>query len=99
MPSDLGRTMALAAASGLLAGLAACGSAPVPPLAPKPAADAHGPTDADATPDLLNGDKECCRGKNECKGRGNCRTDQSACAGQNACKGQGGCKAPDCKTG
>ena len=38
------------------------------------------------------GEKAACKGHNECKGKGNCKTDAHACKGQNACKGQGGCK-------
>jgi len=37
-------------------------------------------------------DKHACRGQNECKGQGGCKTDKHACKGQNDCKGQGGCK-------
>jgi hypothetical protein len=33
----------------------------------------------------------CCKGMNECKGKGGCRTDANDCAGKNECKGKGGC--------
>ena len=36
-------------------------------------------------------DKHACKGKNECKGKGGCKTDKHACKGKNECKGQGGC--------
>jgi hypothetical protein len=37
-------------------------------------------------------DKECCIGKNACKGQGGCASPgKHGCAGKNACKGQGGC--------
>ena len=36
-------------------------------------------------------DKECCFAKNECKGRGGCKTADNDCAGKNECKGKGGC--------
>jgi hypothetical protein len=37
-------------------------------------------------------DKECCIGKNDCKGKGGCAVEgKHACAGKNDCKGQGGC--------
>jgi hypothetical protein len=39
------------------------------------------------------GDKHDCRGKNECKGKGGCKTDKHACKGKNECKGQGGCRS------
>jgi hypothetical protein len=36
--------------------------------------------------------KDCCMGKNDCKGKGGCAVAEShACAGQNDCKGKGGC--------
>jgi hypothetical protein len=38
------------------------------------------------------GDKACCMGKNECKGKGGCAVPEShACAGKNDCAGKGGC--------
>ena len=42
--------------------------------------------------DDKSGAKHACRGQNECKGQGGCKTDKHACKGQNECKGQGGCK-------
>src|SRR5919204_3143570 len=46
-------------------------------------------------------DKHICKGHNECKGKGGCKTDANACAGKNECKGKGGCAAAatkhDCK--
>lgn len=39
------------------------------------------------------GDKSCCKGMNDCKGKGNCKTDVNDCRGLNECKGQGGCQA------
>jgi hypothetical protein len=41
--------------------------------------------------------KACCKGKNECRGKGMCKTAVHDCAGLNGCKGQGGCKPADCK--
>src|SRR5262249_41850943 len=40
--------------------------------------------------------KASCKGQNECKGRGNCKTEKTDCKGQNQCKGQGGCRGMDC---
>jgi len=38
--------------------------------------------------------KECCMGKNPCKGQGGCAVPEShACAGKNECAGRGGCSA------
>lgn len=37
-------------------------------------------------------DKNCCVGKNACKGQGGCAVPgKNGCAGKNECKGQGGC--------
>jgi len=33
-----------------------------------------------------------CAGKNECKGKGGCKTGDNGCKGKNSCKGKGGCK-------
>ncbi|NUO48622.1 MAG: hypothetical protein HOV80_07170, partial [Polyangiaceae bacterium] len=41
-------------------------------------------------------DKGCCKGMNECKGKGMCKTDNNDCKGLNECKAKGGCKPPDC---
>ena len=38
-------------------------------------------------------EKASCKGTNECKGKGGCKTDKHECKGKNECKGQGGCKA------
>jgi hypothetical protein len=46
-------------------------------------------------------DKHTCKGHNECKGKGGCKTGDAGCAGKNSCKGKGGCAAAaakhDCK--
>jgi len=44
----------------------------------------------------LGGAQACCRGWNECKGKGNCKTDKHDCKGKNECKGKGGCKPAVC---
>lgn len=37
-------------------------------------------------------EKDCCMGKNACKGQGGCAVPEShACMGKNDCKGKGGC--------
>ena len=41
--------------------------------------------------------KACCKGMNECRGKGNCKTSQHECKGKNDCRALGGCKAADCK--
>jgi hypothetical protein len=92
MAIHMGKTLALSAVGGMVAGLAACGSPPVPtdPAAAAPAADP-----AAAMP--ATGDKACCKGQNECKGKGNCKVEGgNDCKGKNDCKAKGGCKAADC---
>ena len=42
--------------------------------------------------DNMMGDKMAkvhCKGVNECKGHGACKSEANACSGQNGCKGQG----------
>lgn len=40
--------------------------------------------------------RECCKGMNECKGKGMCKTERHDCKGLNECKGLGGCKPMEC---
>ena len=39
-------------------------------------------------------DKHACKGNNECKGQGGCKSGDNGCAGKNSCKGHGGCEVP-----
>ncbi|WP_395743338.1 hypothetical protein [Prosthecobacter sp.] len=32
-----------------------------------------------------------CRGHNDCKGQGGCKSGDNGCKGKNSCKGKGGC--------
>ena len=70
-----------AAATGIAAGLVACGG---------PKTDVNAPTTS-AEPAA---DHHCCKGKNACKGLGGCRSGDNGCAGKNSCKGKGGCAVP-----
>jgi hypothetical protein len=81
------RGLALAAASGLV--LAASGCKKEAPEAET----VHAATSAGATVVAAEGKaKDCCIGKNDCKGKGGCAVPEShACAGKNECKGKGGC--------
>jgi hypothetical protein len=92
MAIQMGKTLALTAVTGMVAGLTGCGSTPAPtdPTSAAPSADP-----AAAMP--AAGAKDCCKGKNECKGKGNCKVEgANDCKGKNECKGKGGCKAADC---
>lgn len=96
--------LVLAAVSGLVAGVSGCGSAdakndaengakkddvPANTASAAPAPSASGSADAGAK-------KACCSSKNECKGKGGCKTDKNGCKGKNECKGKGGCSMRDC---
>jgi hypothetical protein len=97
MALNLHKTITSAVSAGLMLGAVACGGSQAPAESPEamPAGDesaaapaAEGdPTEAAAEA------KACCKGMNECKAKGNCKTDANACAGQNECKGKGGCNA------
>ena len=39
-------------------------------------------------------EKHVCKGQNECKSQGGCKTGDNGCAGKNSCKGNGGCQVP-----
>jgi hypothetical protein len=94
--------VAAAAAVGLLA--AACGEStpePATPATPNASSTDSGGDDgaamggdeegADATDADGNKDAACCKGLNECAGKGGCHTATNECAGKNECKGKGGC--------
>ena len=80
MNGSLTKALVASAIGGMLAGLSGCGAGP----APQPAAA------------VVSGAKDCCKGKNECKNQGFCKTDKGDCRGRNECKGQGGCQNPAC---
>lgn len=39
-------------------------------------------------------DAHICKGHNDCKGKGGCKSGDAGCAGKNSCKGKGGCSVP-----
>lgn len=63
------------------------------PAAPKPRTKRQA---SPPPPTKSSGSKMCCRGLNECKGKGMCKTNDHQCKGLNDCKGNGGCKSPSC---
>ena len=85
MPQLDKRSIVLAAAAGLALGAGACkGSSSTP--------TAQASAELVASPSAPKGDKACCKGLNDCKGKGGCAVDgKHDCAGKNDCKGQGGC--------
>jgi hypothetical protein len=76
------KAVAAAASAGLLLGaLGACHN-----KARRSSKTAHDATGSTA------GAKACCKGMNECRGKGGCAVEgKNGCAGKNDCKGQGGC--------
>lgn len=82
MAFNFSKTVVSAASAGLMLGaLSACGGSNQPAEAPSAEASAEPAAEA----------KACCKGHNECKGKGGCKTDANECAGKNECKGKGGC--------
>ena len=104
MAFKISKSILTAASAGIMMGaLAGCGGSTPPPETPEgtdlppaadsaaePAADASAPA-ADASAPAAAEGKACCKGMNECKGKGGCRAGEHSCAGQNECKGKGGC--------
>jgi hypothetical protein len=67
---------------------------PEPEVAEEEPAEALPERDAEPEPTTRVAPGNCCKGMNECKGKGGCAVHaQNDCAGKNECKGKGGCKA------
>jgi hypothetical protein len=83
MALNFSKAVAAAASTGLIIGsLAACDKNRQGASAPS----GGGEQTAAA------GEKACCKGQNECKGKGGCAVEgKHGCAGSNECKGKGGC--------
>jgi hypothetical protein len=79
MKLDLSKVISAASAGIMLGALGGCaGSQPA----------AENPASAGEAAEA----KSCCRGLNECAGKGGCAVDgKNACAGKNECKHKGGC--------
>lgn len=99
MKPDFAKNIAAAAAAGLMGACAggATSSTPDPATAvDKTAAPAEdvGELEAESdSPDELQL-ADCCKGLNECSGKGGCAVaGKHDCQGLNECKGQGGCNA------
>jgi hypothetical protein len=76
-------TMLSAAVGGILLGLNGCAGSTPP---------ASAPTDTTAGAAAPAAAKHACKGQNDCRSQGGCKTDAHACKGQNDCRSQGGCK-------
>ena len=82
------RTVAQAAMIGLALTTVACDKTTKDAKEGEAASAVHEPASA----------KDCCMGKNDCKGKGGCAVPEShSCQGQNECAGKGGCSMRDCK--
>jgi len=79
-------SLALVAAAGLMTGLSGCDKN-------EPKGDAAA---ASSSSSSSASSANCCVGKNDCKGKGGCKTAKNACAGNNDCKGKGGCQHREC---
>ncbi len=71
-----------AAFGGLLLGTGGCAS--------KPAPDSAMPSSHESA--ATGGESHACKGMNDCKAQGGCKTEAHACIGMNDGNGQGGCK-------
>jgi len=94
MAFNLSKSITSAVSAGLMLGAVACGGSQQPADSPEaaPAGDAATATPSEGEPSAAAAEaKACCKGLNECKGKGGCKTDANACHAQNECKGKGGC--------
>lgn len=94
-------SVAAAAAAGLMG--VACGEStpesevPATPNSPNAEGamdEAGGGATDEAGDESAGADGEqaaCCKGMNECSGKGGCKTDAHDCQGKNECRGKGGC--------
>ncbi|MEN9577448.1 MAG: hypothetical protein RJA70_457 [Pseudomonadota bacterium] len=101
MKIEFAKSFAAAAAAGLMA--VACGGSTAPAETPDGAAAEAAAEGAEAAPAAEEAeaapaaegaaeDKACCKGMNECKGKGGCKVEGgNTCQGMNECKGKGGC--------
>lgn len=101
---NMTNSLMAAAVTGILAGAAACGGqaspTPAAPAAEAPAAPVADATTPEPVNDRIpadnnssNASKHACKGLNDCKNRGGCKTELNTCRGKNECKGRGGCKS------
>ncbi len=95
--------LAITAIAGLVAGLSGCAARAPEAVVAIPTPEGTGarpeppPIEArHARAERVQGsDRACCRGLNDCKGKGNCRVQGvHECRGLNDCKGKGGCESP-----
>jgi hypothetical protein len=87
---NMAKTVALTAVGGMVVGIVGCGSSESNSNTPAAGTEAAPSASQAAT-------KACCKGNNDCKGKGNCKVEGKwSCKGQNDCKGKGGCHPKDC---
>ena len=76
------------AVAGLLSGAFGAGCSHEKSEAPAAAAK------QDAKPAAMALAKHACKGFNDCKGQGGCKSGDAGCASKNSCKAKGGCAVP-----
>ena len=89
MKQSMKTMMVAAAVSGLLSGATAMHASAAVNTSATPILKAgklsFSGTNLDKAP------KHSCKGKNDCKGQGGCKSSDNGCKGKNSCKGKGGC--------
>lgn len=97
---DLAKSLAFSAVGGLVVGVVGCGGDGKKVDEPSADSSAVPAADTAAAAADASGAKPCCKGMNECKGKGGCKTADHECAGKNDCGKKGGCKKhpdrPEC---
>lgn len=85
--------LAVAAVTGLFSGMAYASTPSVPGISSSVSHSAVAL--AGTAGGVMNHEagKHDCKGHNECKGQGGCKTGDNGCKGKNSCKGHGGCKS------
>jgi hypothetical protein len=88
MKNKLNAMLLTAALSGLIGGTSVAAQAATQGTAKAPTVKA---TKAGLRYASQDTSKHSCKGKNDCKGTGGCKTGDNGCKGKNSCKGKGGC--------
>jgi len=89
MPARSTRFLAAAAMTGLVAGAASINMGCKSDNANGNGSTMSSPGTSGDTATMAA--KHSCKGMNNCKGQGGCKTADNDCKGKNSCKGKGGC--------
>ena len=88
MKNPVNALLLTAALSGLIGGTSVAAQAATQGTAKLNSAKAEKAGLRYAAEDTSN---HSCKGKNDCKGQGGCKSGDNGCKGKNSCKGKGGC--------